>query len=94
MLASAMVVTQIVKLGMLIHRRWQVKDYNRFVHAAYTQYAKETPAIILRIQDGNIQHYNSFLKRCRFLSVFFKEMDYFGQPPAVKMFDLFPVKNK
>lgn len=91
-LGSIIVINQIVKFGMLMHKRAKIKDYNGFVYTTYTQYAKETPAIILRIQDDYILHYNTFLKRCRFLSLFFKEMDYIGESP-IKIIDLFQTNN-
>jgi hypothetical protein len=91
-LGSVVMVIQIVKYCILIRKRAKIKDYNLFVHETYTQYAKKTPAIILRIQDGYILQYNRFLKGCRFLSLFFKEMDYIGECPA-KIVDLFKVNK-
>lgn len=78
---ASIIIIQIVKFGILVYRRRQVKKYNRFVDATYTDNAKATPALILRVQDGNIRLYNEFLKRSRLLSLFFKQMDYAGGHP-------------
>lgn len=87
--AAVLIVIQIVKLGALLKRWATAKDYNSFVHVTYTQNVKETPTMILRIQNGYIQQYNACLKRCRFLSLFFKEMACFGDSP-VKIVDTNP----
>lgn len=91
-LAAIVVVTQIVKLWMLIHRRIKIKDYNKFVDITFTQNERDTPAIILRVQNGNILHYNKFQERCRFLSIFFRQIPYIGDSP-VKVVDLFPNRS-
>lgn len=82
------ITTQVVLFFKLLHERAKIKDYNKFVYTTFTQNARKTPAIILRIQNDNILHYNRYLERCRFLSLFFREVDYIGESP-VKIVDLF-----
>ncbi len=91
-IGSAVIGNQMVKYGILRYRRMKIRDYNRFVHTTYTQHAKQTPPMILRIQNDYIRRYNSLLKYCRFLSCFFKEIDYFGGP-ARQIVELIPADN-
>ncbi len=90
--AALIIARQAILCGTLLYRRMRVRDYNRFVYTTYTSQDKSTPVLILRIQDDNIQQYNGLLNDCRFLSLFFKEISYIGEPPEERV-DLSPINN-
>jgi hypothetical protein len=90
--AAILIAGQVVRFGMLLQRRSKIKAYERFIYTTFTQYRRQTPTLILRIQDGNILRYNDLLKQCRFLALFFKEMDYLVEPP-VEVADLSLMNN-
>ena len=81
-LVLCVILNQFIKCSMLLYRRIKVKIYNRSVHKKYTQYAKETPAIILQIQNDYIMSYNDLLSYCCFLSNFFRGIGYFDGRPV------------
>lgn len=41
-----------------VKRRCKMKSYNKFVETCYTSLHKETPNLILRIQNAHIREYN------------------------------------
>lgn len=90
--SSFVVIWQIVLFVALCIYRHRAKDYNRFIHHAYTRYEKETPAIVGRIQYSYIEIYNKYRKRCMFLSLFFRPLPILGSP-IKRDYDLFNTRN-
>lgn len=91
-IASFVIIRQIVLFIALCVHRNRAKDYNRFIHSIYTQYEKETPAIVGRIQYYYIEKYNKHRKRCQFLSLFFRPLPLLGDPTK-RVYALFDTCN-
>lgn len=89
---SLVIIRQLVLFIVLCVHRNRAKDYNRFIHSTYTQYEKETPAIVGRIQYQYIEAYNKYCKRCKFLSLFFRPLPLLGNS-AKRVYDLFAPGN-